>query len=73
MIDLRGKRAIVSGGSRGIGAATVQLLARAGADVVVGYRARAAVRQMPNGGRIVLVSSTAGQRGEANHADYAAS
>ncbi|MGZ8467936.1 MAG: SDR family NAD(P)-dependent oxidoreductase [Gemmatirosa sp.] len=40
MIDLRGKRAVVSGGSRGIGAATVRLLARAGADVVVGYKAR---------------------------------
>jgi len=27
---------------------------------------------LPNGGRLVLVSSTAGQRGEAFHADYAA-
>ena len=33
---------------------------------------RAALRRMPPGGRIVLVSSTAGQRGEAGHADYAA-
>ena len=30
------------------------------------------LRRMGSGGRIVLVSSTAGQRGEAGHADYAA-
>jgi 3-oxoacyl-[acyl-carrier protein] reductase len=33
---------------------------------------RAALRVMGEGGRVVLVSSTAGQRGEAFHADYAA-
>jgi 3-oxoacyl-[acyl-carrier protein] reductase len=33
---------------------------------------RAALRRMGKGGRVVLVSSTAGQRGEAGHADYAA-
>jgi 3-oxoacyl-[acyl-carrier protein] reductase len=33
---------------------------------------RAALRLMAPGGRVVLVSSTAGQRGEAFHADYAA-
>jgi len=37
------------------------------------YSTRAAARQLERGGRIVLVSSTAGQRGEAYHADYAAS
>lgn len=159
MISLRGKRALVTGGSRGIGAATALLLAECGADVGIGYRSREAdaaevVRQMASrgvrafahaadistpdgvealfararrefdgldlfvgnagiwpaeetsvaemtadrwdrtmmqnvqsmfytaraaaqligtGGRIVLVSSTAGQRGEAFHADYAAS
>ncbi len=159
MISLRGKRALVTGGSRGIGAATALLLAECGADVGIGYRARqedaadvvrqmaergvrafahaadvstldgasslferaerelggldlfignsgiwppsdvalsdmtdeqwrrtiaenvdamfystrAATRMLDRGGRIVLVSSTAGQRGEAYHADYAAS
>ena len=149
MIDLAGKRAFVTGGSRGIGRATALLLARAGAKVAVGYRTRkpaveshitaavrgdlgtatgaskavaealralggldilvinhgvwppddvpmskmsdeqwestrranldaviyvcrAAIPNMPTGGTIVLVSSTAGQRGEAFHADYAA-
>src|SRR5206468_7094696 len=33
---------------------------------------RAALALMGRGGRVVLVSSTAGQRGEAFHADYAA-
>jgi 3-oxoacyl-[acyl-carrier protein] reductase len=159
VISLRGKRALVTGGSRGIGAATALLLAECGADVGVGYRSReedaaavvralsdrgvrafahaadlatregserlferaarelggldiivgnagiwpvdatplgdmdderwrhtmaqnvdamfyttrAAARMVADGGRIVLVSSTAGQRGEAMHADYAAS
>jgi 3-oxoacyl-[acyl-carrier protein] reductase len=159
MISLRGKRALVTGGSRGIGAATALLLAECGADVGIGYRSRqheaadvvqrladrgvrafahaadlsamagttslfdraerefggldifignagiwppndvaladmtdeqwrrtmnentdamfyttrAAARRLERGGRMVLVSSTAGQRGEAYHADYAAS
>jgi 3-oxoacyl-[acyl-carrier protein] reductase len=34
---------------------------------------RAAIGLIGAGGRVVLVSSTAGQRGEAFHADYAAS
>jgi 3-oxoacyl-[acyl-carrier protein] reductase len=36
------------------------------------YACRAAARRLRDGGRIVLVSSTAGQRGEAYHGDYAA-
>ena len=38
MIDLKGKRAIVTGGSRGIGAAIAQALAENGADVAITYQ-----------------------------------
>jgi 3-oxoacyl-[acyl-carrier protein] reductase len=37
------------------------------------FTTRAAVRRITDNGRVVLVSSTAGQRGEACHSDYAAS
>ena len=37
------------------------------------YCTRAAARVLSDDGRIVLISSTAGQRGEAGHVDYAAS
>ncbi len=159
LIDLKGKRAIVTGGSRGIGAATAVMLGRAGADVGISYRTREkealsvaaeikrvggrswtvaadlgdregvsalfdecdrefgwldvfvanagiwppeyvplteltdeqweevmranldsvfytvreAARRMADGGKIIIVSSTAGQRGEAGHSHYAAS
>ena len=36
------------------------------------FSTRAAARAMSSGGYIVLISSTAGQRGEAGHVDYAA-
>jgi 3-oxoacyl-[acyl-carrier protein] reductase len=44
---------------------------RANLDAVV-YVCRAAIPHLAAGGTMVLVSSTAGQRGEAFHADYAA-
>ena len=66
MIDLRGKRALVTGGSRGIGAAVARLLARAGADVMIGYRSRAA-----DAGRIVAELSALGVAAAAHASDIA--
>lgn len=37
------------------------------------FGARAVIPHLRNGGRMIFISSTAGQRGEAGHADYAAS
>lgn len=60
MITLAGKAALITGSSRGIGAATVKLFAQASADVVFGGRG------------MVAISFTSGQRGEAFHAHYCA-
>src|SRR5690348_10963416 len=47
MISLTGKSALITGGSRGIGAAAVRLFAQAGADVVFNYhRNRAAAERV---------------------------
>ena len=66
MIELRGKRALVTGGSRGIGAAAARLLARAGADVMIGYRSRSA-----DAGRVVAELSALGVAAAAHASDIA--
>jgi 3-oxoacyl-[acyl-carrier protein] reductase len=38
MLDMKGRKVLVTGGSRGIGRATALLFARAGADVAISYR-----------------------------------
>ena len=37
-IELKGRKALVTGGDSGLGAATVKSLAQAGADVAITYR-----------------------------------
>ncbi|MDW7708895.1 MAG: 3-oxoacyl-ACP reductase family protein [Deferrisomatales bacterium] len=59
MIDLTGKVAIVTGGTRGIGAEIVRTLARYGADVALNYRkssaeAEALVKELEGQGRRAL-------------------
>lgn len=55
-MTLQGRRSLVTGGSRGIGAAVATRLAAAGADVVIGYAGRAeaadaVVRRLESMGR----------------------
>lgn len=71
MISLAGKAALVTGGSRGIGAATVKIFAQAGADVVFSYqRSREAAAQLEqelkkHGTRVESFKADAGKMGDA--------
>ena len=60
--SLEGKRALVTGGSRGIGRAVALELGRAGADVVVGYRSEA-------GGAEAVASEIGGRAVQADVSD----
>ena len=66
MFDLRGKAAIVTGGSRGIGRAVSETLARAGAHVVVNYAGNEVAAQA-----VVAAIIEAGGRAEAKQFDVA--
>ncbi len=70
MISLAGKAALITGGSRGIGAAAVKLFAQAGADVVFSYNAaKEAAKQIEqeaakHGTRVEAFKADAGKHGE---------
>lgn len=66
MIDLEGRTALVTGASRGIGAAAARLFARAGADVVVHHRDSA-----PSAARVAREVEAAGKRAWVLSADLA--
>ena len=64
MISLAGKAALITGGSRGIGAATVKLFAQAGADVVFNYH-----RNREAAGQVEQEARKHGTRVESHKAD----
>ena len=70
--SLKGKVALVTGGSRGLGATTARALADEGADVAISYvsstdKAKAVVRELEaKGVRAAAFKSDQGQPGEAN-------
>lgn len=66
MRDLKGKVALVTGGSRGIGAAIARRLAERGADVAVTY-----AKNAQKAAAVVAAVETAGGRGLAIQADSA--
>jgi NAD(P)-dependent dehydrogenase (short-subunit alcohol dehydrogenase family) len=66
MTELNGKRALVTGGSRGIGAAIALTLAEKGADVVLTYE-----RSADQAAEVVRQIEAQGRRGVAIQADSA--
>lgn len=66
MMTLEGKRAIVTGGSLGIGAAIARELARRGADVAINYR-----KHDTEANQVVAQIEAAGRKGLAVKADVA--
>jgi 3-oxoacyl-[acyl-carrier protein] reductase len=66
MSELSGKRALVTGGSRGIGAAIALALAQKGADVAITYE-----RSADRAAEVVSAIEQTGQRGLAIQADSA--
>jgi 3-oxoacyl-[acyl-carrier protein] reductase len=68
MIDLSGRKAVVTGASRGIGQATARVLAQAGADVLAVARDQAALERLAttaSGGRIQPFAADLGESGAA--------
>jgi 3-oxoacyl-[acyl-carrier protein] reductase len=61
--DLTGKVALITGASRGIGAAVAQLLAERGANIVINYRSKGsraeevAAKIIANGGKAILAQA----------------
>jgi len=66
MSNLAGKRALVTGGSRGIGAAIALALAEQGADVAIGYERSADLAEA-----VIAKVEAAGRQGVAIQADSA--
>jgi 3-oxoacyl-[acyl-carrier protein] reductase len=67
LMSLKGRVALVTGGSRGIGRATATVLAQAGCDVVVNY-----VQSEDSAREVVRAVEQTGQRGLAIQADVSA-
>jgi 3-oxoacyl-[acyl-carrier protein] reductase len=71
--DLSGKIALITGASRGIGAAVAQLLAAQGADVVINYRSKGsraeevAANIVTAGGKAILTQADITNESDVNH------